>query len=407
MSTITVVDGFVRFSREERARRFAAVRERMSARSLSVIVVQANSTKWDCGVADLRYLAHIGGNGEEGYLVFDLRQDPTYVTAGAGHIENWLAIQDWTTDIRASIPSASHVIAARVKELGLERETIGLVGRGRGPLTPDGRWSHMAFEAMRRELPNATFLDFDDNLGVVRAVKSDEEIACHERAMALTEVAIDVMRAAARVGVPGCEVFGRMVGAMVSGGADMSVMVQLNVAAAPRLAARLVTHRPLERGDVILNEITAKFAGYWSQAHAPVSVGMAPRKTHQRLFDLVHEGLRRGQAAMRPGVTVAELANAIRSPADDAGCGWSDIPTVKGIGLATSEYPVSPPAGSAQSPYGSEGMQAALQEGMVICLQPAAWDSQDRLGMHVAETFVVTGNGCRRLGQRGIEFHAT
>jgi Xaa-Pro aminopeptidase len=265
----------------------------------------------------------------------------------------------------------------------------------------------MAFDALRRNLPEVTFLDFDDDLGVVRAVKSDEELACHERAMALTEEAIDVMRDVARVGVPGCEVFGRIVGAMVSGGADMSVMVQLNVASAPRLAARLVTHRPLERGDVILNEITAKYAGYWSQAHAPVSVGTAPSRAHQRLFDLVQEGLRRGQVAMKPGVTVAELANVIRAPADDAGCGWSVIPTVKGIGLATSEYPVSPPAGSAQSPYGSTGMQAALQGGMVICFQPSAWDSQARLGMHVAETFVVTGDGCRRLGQRAIEFLTT
>lgn len=405
--SIRIVDGYLRFSKEERARRFAAVRERMRLRGVVAIIVQANSSKWDCGAAEVRYLSHIGGNGEEGYLVFDLRHEPAYITAAGSHIDNWLSIQDWTKDIRASVPSAAQAVAGRIKELGFERETVGLVGRGPGPLTPDGRWPTVSLETIRHELPDAVFVDFDDDLARIRAIKSDEELTCHERAMTLTEEAIAVMLSTARVGVAGSEVFGRMVGSMVSHGADMSVMVQLNISAKPRLAARLITHRPIARGDVILNEVTAKYSGYWSQAHAPVSVGNAPAHAHQRLFDLVYEGLRQGEANMAPGVTVSALARAIRVSAEEVGCGWSDIPTVKGIGLATSEFPISAPAESASSPYGSDGMQASLQEGMVICLQPSAWDRAAGLGMHVAETYVVTRTGCRRLGRRNIAFHVT
>lgn len=404
---MTGSDGYIRFSQEEKRRRHAAVRARMRARGLSAIVVHANSTKWDCGIADVRYLSHIGGNGEEGYLVFDLNDDPTYILPGAGHIENWLMTQDWTKDLRPSGSSSANAIAVRVKELGLERSAIGLVGRARGPLVPDGRWPYAAMEAMHGELPHATFEDFDDDLAAVRALKSDEELACHERAMALTEEAIDIMVANARVGVAGGVVFGRMVGAMLSGGADMSVMVQLNISDAPRLAARLVSNQPLRRGQVILNEITAKCGGYWSQAHAPVSVGAKPSRAHQRIFDAVRNGLEQGQAALKPGITVRELADIIRRPADEAGYGWSPIPTVKGIGLATSEHPISPPPGGAKSPYGSGDGSDAIQERMVLCFQPSAWDAEARLGMHAAETYVVTHTGCRRLGRRTVEFHAT
>lgn len=400
-------DGYHRMSHEEKRRRHGAVRARMRARGLSAIVVHANSTKWDCGVADVRYLSHIGGNGEEGYLVFDLVEEPTYILPGAGHIENWLAMQDWTRDLRPAGMSAAQAIVRRIRQLGLDKSAIGLVGRARGPLVPDGRWPHLALDALRRDLPQAAFADFDDELAAVRAVKSDEEIACHERAMELTEEAIRVMVANARVGITGGVVFGRMVGAMLSGGADMNVMVQLNISSAPRLAARLVNNQPLQKGQVVLNEITAKFGGYWSQAHAPVSVGTKPGPAHQRLFDAVRDGLERGEAALKPGITVRELADIIRKPAEEAGYGWSPIPTVKGIGLATSEHPISPPPGNVKSPYGSGDGSDAIEERMVICFQPSAWDEHARLGMHAAETYVVTASGCRRLGRRAVEFHAT
>ena len=32
-------------------------------------------------------------------------------------------------------------------------------------------------------------------------------------------------------------------------------------------------------GDVILSEVTGKYAGYWSQAHVPVAVGGPPTAT--------------------------------------------------------------------------------------------------------------------------------
>jgi len=265
----------------------------------------------------------------------------------------------------------------------------------------------VALEGLRRALPQAGLEDFDDDLAAIRALKSDEELACHERAMTLTEEAIKVMVASARVGVRGGVVFGKMVGTMLSGGADMSVMVQLNISSAPRLAARLVNNQPLQKGQVILNEITAKYGGYWSQAHAPVSIGTKPSRTHQRLFDVIREGLERGQAALKPGVTVRDLAEVIRQPASNAGYGWSPIPTVKGIGLATSEHPISPPPGDAKSPYGAGDGSDLIHERMVICFQPSAWDAEARLGMHAAETYVVTRSGCRRLGRRAVELHAT
>src|SRR2546422_228574 len=213
--------GYPQFSLAERARRFAAVRGRMKSRGLEVILVRSDSSKCDSGSAEGRYLSHIGGNGEEGYVVFDLREDPMYTSWRPAHIENLMRMQNWTKDLRPRDPSFEHVGAARVKELG------------------------------------------------------------HARA---------------RPGVRATEVYGRMIGAMVSGGAEMPVMVFFGAAPTARITTRLPPHRELRAGDVILNEITSKYAGYWTQVHIPVAVGRAPDRVHQRLFEVVLEATRSGEA---------------------------------------------------------------------------------------------------------------
>jgi Xaa-Pro aminopeptidase len=123
---------------------------------------------------------------------------------------------------------------------------------------------------------------------------------------------------------------------------------------------------------------------------------MPPR--YGKLFDVTLEGLLAGQAALAPGITTHELAEIIRTPARRAGSHWSPIPTVKGIGMSTSEFPMSPPADATvtRSPH--------IEEAMVITFQPAAYDRDAGIGLHIAETFVVTGDGRRRLGRRKFEF---
>jgi len=67
---------FPRLSLQERDRRWAAVRPRMRRRCIDCVIIRSYSSKWDAGSAEGPYLTHIGGNGEDGYVVFDLEADP-------------------------------------------------------------------------------------------------------------------------------------------------------------------------------------------------------------------------------------------------------------------------------------------------------------------------------------------
>lgn len=384
--------GIPQLSHAERDRRFAAVRARMSAMDIGALVIRCDSSKWDAGCAAGRYLTQIGGNGEEGYVVLSLQEDPTFVIWGPGHIQNWLEAQSWTTDIRPGTPTAAAAIAARVRELGVHRRRIGVVGRiGVSQLARDGQWPDAAWRALVAELNQATFVDFDMELAHIRAIKSGEEIECAERSMAATEAAVDALYEHAKPGAEACVVYASMVEALLACGSEMCVSVLLGAAAQGRLASRLTPQRKLGKGDLIRTEIGAKYAGYWTQAHVPIAIGEPPAIAH-RLFDVMREGFERGLAAIRPGAAGQDVVRAIRAPAERAGYPMEVMPAFKGIGLAVSEFP-----------EGAGGMSSTLEENMLVTIQPTAYDAASGIGLHLSETVHVARGGGRRLGRRTIE----
>jgi Xaa-Pro aminopeptidase len=403
---MTAAVEFPRLSLEERDRRWAAVRARMRRRGVDCVIVRSDSSKWDAGSAEGRYLTHIGGNGEDGYVVFDLAAEPVFVIWGPDHVANWREIQDWCPDIRQFTPSFARTTADRVRELGRERSTIGLVGRlGSRLWRGEGRWPQGNHEALRQELPDATFVDFDEELWQEMAVKSAEELEAIETAMAITEQAVEVMAQHARPGVRIREVVGLMFGAMITAGSDLGIQLLLSAGPrTPRVAGRIYPERTLRVGDVVINEITGKYIGYYAQMHAPLSVGRRPTAEYTRLWDVALAALRAGQAILRPGLDTVELAEAVRRPVQDAGLVTNAMPLFKGMGVTIAEQPYSPHGVGlgAGVPQGT-----TLRENMVMLFEPAAYDERTRTGLHLSEQVVITRDGYRRLGKLPLEFRST
>lgn len=379
----------------------------MKQKGIDCIVIRSDSSKWDAGSAEGRYLSHIGGNGEDGYVVFDLKQDPVFIIWGPDHIANWLAIQDWTKDIRPMVPSAAKAVANRILELGLGNSTIGLIGRlGSRLWRGDGRWPQGNYESLRKELPNATFVDFDEDLWAVMAVKSEEEVACIEWAMGIVETGVNVLYEHAKPGVRIPEVAGKVYGAMVAAGSELGIQVLLAAGQpTPRVAARLFPDRKLERGDVIINEITGKYCGYCAQVHAPVSVGQSPRTEYQKVYEAALAALESGMAALKPGVSTIDLAEAVRRPVKERGYDSNVMPLFKGMGLTIAEFPYSPHGVGLDA--SGKPRSFTIQENMILLFEPAAYDEKLSMGVHIAEQVVVTRDGCRRIGKRKLEFRAT
>ena len=48
----------------------------MSEQGLDCLIIRGISSKWDSGIANIRYVSQIGGNGEEAMAVFPRKGDP-------------------------------------------------------------------------------------------------------------------------------------------------------------------------------------------------------------------------------------------------------------------------------------------------------------------------------------------
>jgi Xaa-Pro aminopeptidase len=172
-----------------------------------------------------------------------------------------------------------------------------------------------------------------------------------------------------------------------------------------RVAGRIFPDRRLERGDIIITEITGKYCGYWAQVHAPISVGDSPRPAVQRLFDAAFAALQAGLNALKPGITTVELAEALRKPVFQMGYDINSMPLFKGMGTTIAEFPYSPNGMGLDA--SGKARSYDIKAGQVILFEPAAYDEKLKVGIHIGEQVVVTQDGCRRIGKRKLELKVT
>ena len=133
------------------------------------------------------------------YVVVPLHDEPTVFVPIAPHIPNARELS-CLTDIRSVGTRCELGVSARLKELGLERGRIGIVG----PL--NASWWNMSLPAEARDhfdeaLPDAEFRVVTDLYEQWRLIKSDEELEHQRRGAAINDVAQEAIVQATKPGV--------------------------------------------------------------------------------------------------------------------------------------------------------------------------------------------------------------
>lgn len=125
--------------------------------------------------------------------------------------------------------------------------------------------------------------------------------------------------------------------------------------------------------------------GYCSDMTRTVHLGRADRE-EQEMYDAVLAAQQAGVAAIRPGVTCAEVDEAARSVLREAGFGeYFTHSTGHGVGLEIHE---PPRLGTAQD--------TKLKAGMVVTVEPGAY-MPGKFGVRIEDTVVITAAGCEVL----------
>lgn len=373
----------------ERDRRFRAAREMMRERGLDALIVIGGRDPEEGG-----NLLYFTGVPLPASLVLPLEEEPTLILDiyMSGH--NWAGTHGWVPKIVPGSRNAPEAIAKALEEAGAADGRIGFV-TGERFFRDEFELNGAMSRFLEDRLPGVQITRATDLVTSLRWVKSDEEIALLERAAEISDMACEEMLRAARPGVTESELYTRMYQVMATHGWANSYLI---IETGPEVfqAWGIASHRTLGRGDVILNEIMCIYGGYVAHPHKPASIGK-PRAEFRDLYQVARAAYDIGATMLAPGVKVADLQQAMMEPIEDAGL-RSGHPLAHGGGLSVIEDPVL-------LWYRKPDLEDELRPGVVLYVQPQVVTQDDRFGMHVGDTFVITDDGARKLNHFSPDFH--
>jgi Xaa-Pro dipeptidase len=381
-------DFYPQFSDAEFSRRFALVRAAMRVHDLSALVLYGTISNH----YELQYLSGYPVTWEA-FLIFPVEGDPSLLLELYNHVPNARNVAS-TKDVHWGGPDLAETTSENVRERGLAEGRIGLVG-----LLPMQR-----YEVLTRLLPRATFVDFTATMMDLRLVKSDEEVEVLRRGAELSDLAIEALEREARPGLTEHELAAIIEAAYVGRGGQTNIHylattpMEYPAACVP---AQRHSMRVLERGDVLITEISAMYIqGYPGQILRPFTIGrIPPTVLYQRLYDVAVDAFERICAVIRPGTTTDEVLDAANSIHQAGLSIYDDLLHSYGGGylppvLRTRQTRARPPDEDAFT----------FREGMTIVVQPNVITLDQHAGVQVGELLVVTQNGVESLHRYPMRF---
>lgn len=245
-------------------------------------------------------------------------------------------------------------------------------------------------DALRTDLPDATFTNAEGLVNWVRAIKSPREIELMKRAGRIMdrvmEVAVDVVAP----GVRQCDAAAAIIKAQVSGtqefGGDYTSIVPMLPTGIGTSTPHLTwSDVPFRRGEATIMELAACHRRYHCPQARTVFLGEPP----QRLADaakVVVEGIEEALAAVRPGVTCESVEAAWRRVIRRHG-----LIKESRIGYSTGcNYP---PDWGEHTMSLRPGDRTELRPNMTFHMIPGIW--MDDWGIEISECFRVTDTGAQ------------
>ncbi|MCZ7574528.1 MAG: Xaa-Pro peptidase family protein [Ardenticatenaceae bacterium] len=407
-------------SLNERDRRWKLIRKDMEERGLDCLVIQGDQGLWGYNDCNVRYVT---GIGDFGYALFPLKEDPicfvwwtapyqarrskdespltstirSKVKKDAPTRNPWALEKPWVRDIRQGWPRPSEAIVTAIKDLGLEKGTIGLVSTYHS-WEPEGTFPYTVIKNLYSALPQAELIEnATDILEKARLRKSTEEIRCIEVAGEIADRGIEAALNHIRPGVNEVGVYAKVVEAFLAHGSERLFMNWWASGQAPTHTQYFVpTDRIMCEGDILYNEYTPRYGGYVAHPHQPISIGK-PIEEYQTMFALLKQTRDEALSKLKPGVTIAEQTEALTKPLEDAGYSYLHCP-FHGLGLSGLEFPNAEFWGKT-SPYVVSPPDMVFEEGMVLAYEPMISTPDRKIGFPLGDTVIVTKDGSRRLSK--------
>ena len=370
------------YSLAERDRRWQAVRE------------NASKAGFDCVLVPL-------GNGVDGRYMTQLRCSAMVLpTDGRAPIiiadrrsSNAWAPEPWQTGREWAEPMGEALL-----DLGMERARIGVVGLKGGSVTHcssiDGVVNHMALAQVMSKLPNATFDDATDIVGLVRYVKSDEETVFLRRSAAVAAAGLDALINLARPGVDAGVLYADVTARLSELRSEyypLALTLDLAGTLKPKRYMNPPVGKRLESNALITNEVNAILGAQLTQVCQPILLGKTPEEW-KPVIELQKEVYEAGLKLIKPGTTLGALQDFVKSFGPKRkmktviqmqGCGYGD------------DGPLFP----AKS-QGDALRNLGIEKGNAFVWKPLAMTANERIQFARGGPVLVTDKGAEALVTR-------
>ena len=382
---------YPRFSEAEFARRHKAARALMEAEGIAALVVFGNSGIARHNHAEIHYLSGFLGN-RNNYLVMTPAGEPVLFVQSHNHVPNAREASSIRVE-RGGANSAVTVAHHLVKE-GVNRSTIGYVGEV--PVQSYLTW--------QRELARCEFKDVTSAFQRLRLVKSAEEIEWLRKGAALTDIALASLIENAKPGMREYQL-GALIEAigLAHGGLPHLYYISSGPqdGTGPCVPRQNLSHRELQRGDVINTEISVSYWGYSGQAHRPIFLQEQPSALYRCLWETALEAYQRCMAALKPGATSEDVLDAAEVIAERGYTINDGFLHGFGIGL------LAPSIGTRQARRGIPKPPFRFEENMCVVVQPNVVTHDERAGVQLGNLVLITKDGAECLHQLPLQYFVT
>ena len=270
------------------------------------------------------------------------------------------------------------------KNLGVEYETYGLTGKN----------------AMRlnHSLDNfAKLLDESFLITKHRLVKSDHEIKYVKKASELADKALEKAWELSHPGAEESDILSAMQGAIFSGGGDYPGNEFIIGSGPDALLCRYFSgRRKLDSTDQLTLEFAGVYRHYHSALMRTIPIGKA-KKEHLELHKICLEALYACESKLKVGNTAGDVFEQHRLVVDKTkyksarlnACGYSLGATFAPTWM---DWPML-----------YKGNQYIFELGNVFFMHMILMHSETQTAMNLGETFIVSNNGCERLGKLKLD----
>jgi Xaa-Pro aminopeptidase len=373
---------FPRFSDAEYARRYRAIREAMQKENLEAILVSGTR-----GSSEVHYLSNYLAQSPC-WLLFPREGDATVFIHFFNH-QPCAKAQSVFEDVRWYGPTPMPMLVEEIRKRTLTKNRIGLVtmrAMGYGHVTE-----------LQRQFPEAEFVEFGPAFNRIRRVRSEEELVYLRKSGYLTDLACEALEKNLRPGLTEHDVLSIVYGAYIKNGGDPGIhfIASTNMDNPDRFVPwQKQTSRVLEKGSIVITELTVSYWGYSTQIHRPFAIGKEPAPIYRKLFDTALECYENIRSICKPGTTSEQIVAASNVIEEDGFTSYDSV--------FHGEAGKSPELGTKSAAHPVEPW--TLEENMVHVIQPNPITKDFKAGLQLGAAVVVKPGGGEPLHNYPFKF---